>query len=392
MKQPRYFLPALGIACALGNDQDSVARGLFSGDQSGMVMSDQYTPDQSLPLGKVELAMAGLDQLPLPHRSRNNLLLLDVLQQIEQPLEQLMSRCGHERIGIVLGTSTSGIAEGEVAIAHHKANGELPSNYHYQQQEIASPSQFLKQHLGLSGPALTISSACSSSAKTFASARRLISIGLCDAVIVGGVDTLCGLTVNGFSALEAVSAKPCNPFSKNRNGINIGEGTALFLLTQDEAEIALSGVGESSDAHHISAPHPEGKGAEQAMRSALVDADLNPEEIGYLNLHGTATSHNDIMEGKAVSRLFPEDLLCSSTKPLTGHTLGAAGAIETAFCWLVLQRDGSLPPHRWDGQRDQAIPSLQLVSAQQQTTHLRHAMSNSFAFGGSNVSVILSHV
>ncbi len=391
MNEQRYYLPAMGVACALGNTAAEVCQGLFNGDQSGMQFSDQYTPSRPLPLGRVSAQLGELHQLPHAHRSRNNLLLLHVLQQIEQPLEKLMSRYGRKRIGVVLGTSTSGIAEGEAAIAYHKQHGDLPAEFHYSQQEIGSPSQFLRQHLQLGGPALTLSTACSSSAKAFASARRLIRVGMCDAVIVGGVDTLCGLTVNGFSALEAVSEQLCNPFSRNRNGINIGEGAALFLLSHDESDIRLGGIGESSDAYHFSAPQPEGLGAEAAMRVALQDAQLDAAAIGYLNLHGTATPHNDSMEGKAVARLLGTALPCSSSKPLIGHTLGAAGAIESAFCWLTLQGDGQLPAHCWDGQRDETIPALRLVSPQQYSNNLRHVMSNSFAFGGSNVSVILSH-
>jgi 3-oxoacyl-[acyl-carrier-protein] synthase-1 len=214
-----------------------------------------------------------------------------------------------------------------------------------------------------------------------------LDLGVCDAVICGGVDSLCKLTLNGFSALEAVSNKRCNPFSVNRDGINIGEAAVLFLMTKAPAAVALLGSGASCDAHHISAPEPSGKGALQAMRKALASAKLAPEQIGYLNLHGTATQHNDAMESQAVASLFPGGVVCSSTKPMSGHTLGAAGALEAAFCWLSLTH-GRVPPHVWDGQADPALPALRWAHTGD-TLEKRCLMSNSFAFGGNNVSLII---
>lgn len=229
------------------------------------------------------------------------------------------------------------------------------------------------------------------------SAQRLLDMGMCDAVLCGGVDSLCKLTLNGFSALDAVSEQRCNPFSVNRNGINIGEAAVLFLMSKhlgSSQPIALLGSGASSDAHHISAPEPSGRGALQAMNKALRSAGLAPERINYLNLHGTATQHNDAMESLAVNSLFPAGVPCSSTKPMTGHTLGAAGALEAAFCWLSLSRDNTrhaLPPQVWDGQPDPQLPALSFVTAadrlEQRTA--RCLMSNSFAFGGNNVSLII---
>jgi 3-oxoacyl-[acyl-carrier-protein] synthase-1 len=249
----------------------------------------------------------------------------------------------------------------------------------------------------LSGPAYVISTACTSSARALMSAQRLLDLGMCDVVLCGGVDTLCKLTLNGFSALEAVSGQRCNPFSVNRNGINIGEAAVLFLMSKqpgDSQPIALLGSGASSDAHHISAPEPTGRGAQQAMRKALSRARLQPEQIAYLNLHGTATQHNDAMESHAVAALFPAGVPCSSTKPMTGHTLGAAGALEAAFCWLSLSddnREHSLAPHVWDGQADPGLPALKWVTPADRlaSTGPRYLMSNSFAFGGNNVSLII---
>lgn len=226
-------------------------------------------------------------------------------------------------------------------------------------------------------------------------ARRLLRQGLCDAVLVGGVDTLCQLTLNGFAALESLSPELCQPMSRNRQGINIGEGAALLLMTREDNNAsdgspALLGAGESSDAYHISAPHPQGLGAETAMRAALADAGLVPADVDYLNLHATATRKNDEMESRAVARLFPDGVAASGTKPLTGHTLGCAGATELALCWLAL-RDGRLPPHVWDGEADAELPQLALVAAGSRfgRSSRRVCLSNSFAFGGSNACLLI---
>ena len=292
-------------------------------------------------------------------------------------------------MGIVLGTSTSGILSGEDLLIHLQQHGIPPRNYHYRQQELGSPSEFLAKYLNLTGPAYTLSTACSSSAKAFISAKHQLNMGLCDAVIVGGVDTLCQLTVNGFDGLESLSVSRCNPLSRNRNGINIGEGCALFVLSREDGAVVLSGCGESSDAYHVSAPDPEGRGAAQAMCLALEDAGLTPEEIGYINLHGTATPLNDSMEAKAVVEIFGSEILSGSTKPLTGHTLCAAGAIEAALCWIVLTEEGErrVPPNLWDGVRDPKLPDIR-ISERGDVMTSRYCMSNSFAFGGNNVSLI----
>ncbi len=222
---------------------------------------------------------------------------------------------------------------------------------------------------------------------------------MCDAVICGGVDSLCRLTLNGFSALEAVAAERCQPFSVNRHGINIGEGAALFLMTREvlsgaATPITLLGGGASSDAHHISAPQPEGLGAQAAMTKALAAAGISADQVDYLNLHGTATSHNDAMESQAVQAIFPDGVPCSSSKPMVGHCLGAAGALEAAFCWLTLSAYNPqqlLPPHLWDGQADPALPALNLLApgTQLSNNRPRRLMSNSFAFGGNNISLLL---
>ena len=339
-----------------------------------------------------------LQDLPAPWSSfntRNNQIALIAAKQIEPQVMRAKAQHGADRVAVVIGTSTSGIATGEQALAHQKKHGQFPVGYDYAQQELGDTSQFLQHYFGLSGPCLTVSTACSSSAKAFASARRMLNADLCDMVVVGGVDSLCQLTLNGFNSLESISKGHCQPFSVNRDGINIGEGAALFTLVRasEHDDIILAGVGESSDAYHISAPHPQGVGAVSAMQAALKMAQLTPEQISYLNLHGTATPKNDAMESRAVSTVFQPQLpACSSTKPLTGHTLGAAGAIEAAFCYLLLSElnaDNLLPPQVWDAVQDPDNPILPLVQAGE-SAPLQHVMSNSFAFGGSNASLILS--
>ncbi|WP_455911578.1 beta-ketoacyl-[acyl-carrier-protein] synthase family protein [Pseudomonas putida] len=382
------YLNALGVICALGRGQAEVSRNLFAGDCSGMRAESGWVPERVLPVGGVRSELVTIPLELNQQSSRNNQLLLEAALQIEGEIRQAIHTYGASRVGVVLGTSTSGIDEASRGIANYLRDKQFPGDYDYQQQELSAPANFLADWLQLSGPAYVISTACTSSARALMSAQRLLDLGVCDAVICGGVDSLCKLTLNGFTALEAVSSERCNPFSVNRNGINIGEAAVLFVMTQQPAPIALLGSGASCDAHHISAPEPTGKGALQAMRKALASAKLVPEQIGYLNLHGTATQHNDAMESLAVANLFPHGVACSSTKPMSGHTLGAAGALEAAFCWLSLTH-GSVPPHVWDGQADPALPALQWAQTGD-TLEKRCLMSNSFAFGGNNVSLIIA--
>lgn len=384
------FLHKPGLVCALGSGIEAVSAALFSPHHSPLTTTDIYSTGLPLPLGAVNGPLAEVSSRLPRDSSRNNRLLLTALDQIQDQVDHLKSRYPVHRIGVVLGTSTSGIAEAEAAFAEEHRDGRFPGNYDYGVQEIGAPARFLARHLQLAGPAITISTACSSSAKALASAQRLLQTGFCDAILCGGADSLCKLTVNGFRALDSVSERVCNPMSRNRNGINIGEAACLFIMSREPSGVALSGYGESSDAHHFSAPHPEGNGAKSAMRRALQSASLREEQIDYINLHGTATPQNDRMEALAVDDVFGLNTPCSSTKPLTGHTLGAAGAVEAALCWIALQQQ-QMPPHRWDGAADPDLQSIQLVTdATDCARPLRHVLSNSFAFGGNNIALILS--
>lgn len=385
------YLNALGVLCALGRSQAEVTERLLAGDTSGL-RPRTLADGRVLPVGTVTGALPALHDAGSD--TRNNRLLLAALEQVEPDVAAAIARYGRTRIAVVLGTSTTGIDEASRGIAAQLNEGAPPARYHYAQQELVAPARLLAEHLALSGPTYVVSTACTSSARALLSARRLLRSGLCDAVLCGGVDTLCELTLQGFGALEATATERCNPFSRHRAGINIGEAAALFLMTREPAPVALLGGAASSDAHHISAPDPEGHGAIATMQAALASARLTPNAIDYLNLHGTATRHNDAMESLAVNRVFPAGVPCSSTKPLTGHTLGAAGALEAAFCWLLLSGNnpaGRLPPHRWDGAVDPALTPLQLVDEAHRLRQPQRGtlMSNSFAFGGNNCSLIL---
>lgn len=388
----KLYLNECGIICSLGASHGDIRRRLF-GAESGVAPTDAWSAGRMLPLGRVTGELADGAALPLEQRSRNNQLALSALAQIRPAVDAAIARYGAHRIGVVIGTSTSGIAATESALRTLAASGNLPPEFHYAQQEMGSPATMLAQQLGICGPAYVHSSACSSSAKAMASAARLIKMGLCDAVLTGGVDTLCAFTVAGFAALESVSAARCNPMSANRNGINIGEGAALFLMSGEAAAVALCGWGEASDGHHMSAPDPAGGGARLAIGQALARARIAPAQVDYINLHGTATPQNDAMESRVIHDLFGAAVAVSSTKPFTGHTLGAAAAIEAALCWLAMQDDnpdGKLPPHLWDGAADPALPPLNLVAPGTRLGRpLNWALSNSFAFGGSNATLVL---
>ena len=385
----RVYLHGLGILNALGVGAERVRAGLKAGDTAGMRERDDLVKDRAVRVGVVDAplpeVMPGLEV----YGSRNNRLLQAAVEQIEAEIRAALERFGPRRVGIVLGTSTSGIEEGEAAVRKRLATGSFPAAFSYRQQEISSPSEYLRRALGVRGPAWTVSTACTSSAKAFSSARRLLQRDLCDAVIVGGVDSLCRLTLNGFSALESVSKGLCNPSSKNRDGINIGEAAAVFLMSREPSPVCLMGIGESSDAHHISAPDPEGRGAELALRQALQQAGVTT--VDYLNLHGTATVLNDLMESHAVMRVLGAAVPCSSTKPLVGHTLGAAGATEAAFCWMLLTepKPAPLPPQVWDGVVDPSLAPLRLCAPGDAPALCRTVASNSFAFGGNNACLVL---
>jgi len=385
------YISAVGLINALGNSPDEIAANLTRGVAPGMHLRSGWLQGQDAVLGGVDGELPAIPESFALHRSRNNQLLLAALAQIQPVVDEAIARYGRDRVAVVMGTSTSGLDEGDEHV-RLSMSGEASVNWRYAQQELGDPSRFLANWLGLEGPAYTLSTACSSSARAIISGRRLIDAGLADIAIVGGADTLSRMPVNGFNSLESLSTTLCEPFGRDRRGITIGEAAALMVLTREPKPVALLGTGESSDAYHISAPHPQGEGAISAINQALKEAGIKPDEVGYINLHGTATPLNDQIESQVVHDLFGEAVPCSSTKHLTGHTLGAAGITEAALSWLILTRDLPLPAQ--DFTRYTPDPTLAPCGVLHQPTALKKAviLSNSFAFGGNNASILLGRV
>ena len=392
----RLYINDLGILSAAGNNGGEMLHHLQAGDRSGLVRTDEYSPHKAVYLGAVQAELPEIGEKYSIYDCRNNQLLLAASCQIKATVNRMIKNYGVDRIGVVIGTSTSGVRNTELALAEVARGRPKPQKFHYKQQQFAGGADFLASVLGLKGPAYAISTACSSSGRAFASARRLIALGLCDAVIVGGADSLCRFTVCGFEALESLSAGLCKPFDPHRDGINLSEAVSLFVLSKDEGPVLLQGIGASSDAYHFSAPDPTGSAVIAAMEMALADAQMRPEQIDYINMHGTATPLNDAMESKAIKQVFGDTVAVSSTKGMTGHALGAAAALELGICWLLLtQRDeqGLLIPNINGDGLDRTLPALNFVKPGQTLgRRINHCQSNSFAFGGNNISIIISHV
>jgi len=362
--------------------------------RSGLAPCAFETVDLPTWIGEV----AAVDDQQLPetlarYDCRNNRLTQLGLETdgFADAVRAAVERHGRQRVGVFLGTSTAGILQTELAYRRRDpASGALPDDFIYRTTHNSfSLAEFARDYFGLEGMAMAISTACSSSAKVFAAAARQLALGTIDAALVGGVDSLCLTTLYGFASLQLTSSEPCRPYDAARNGISIGEGAAFALLERvDRAkagDVLLLGAGESSDAYHMSSPHPEGRGARQAMDAALRSAGLTVDAIDYINLHGTSTPANDAAEGKAVAALFGDRVPCSSTKGATGHTLGAAGAVEAVICALALQ-DGFLPGSPGTRTVDPQIPLNYRVDRKDAAARI--ALSNSFGFGGSNCSLI----
>ena len=332
-------------------------------------------PGRDIYFGRVDEPLPEIADPEFDFRSCR--LLAWAVEGMRPQIDAALRRYGRGRVAVVLGASNTGVDEAQRHIdsslgrAPGSAIGKFPPEFRFSMLELGAPSEYLAAATGAEGPCYTISTACSSSAKAFPAARRLIAAGVCDAAVVGGVDGRCRFAMNGFNALGALAQERCRPLADDRDGICLGEGVALFMMERvdaacwrGETPVLLSGAGESSDAYHATAPDPEGRGAEAAMRAALADAGCSAADVDYVNLHGTGTQANDAMEMKAVRRVFGEPLpTVESTKAFTGHCLGAAGAVEAAICWRRI-RDGKS----------------------------RCAISNSFAFGGSNASIVIENM
>lgn len=401
MKNPRpYPYPLLAISKY--TVVNSLGRGIAASIdalkhcRSGLVPTDQSEFELETWVGRV----TGLENEPVEGTlakfdCRNNRLALMGFRSdaFEASVLNAKERYGAGRIGVFLGTSTSGIRQTEGAYARRENDAApLPADFNYFcTHNTFSVADYCQQYFGLTGPATAVSTACSSSAKVFAVAYRHIMSGLCDAAIVGGVDTLCGTTLYGFNSLELVSSDPCKPWDKNRNGINIGEAAGFALLERPESSsdsLMLLGYGESSDAYHMSTPHPEGQGAELAMRRALSVAGLQPPQVDYINLHGTSTISNDRSEDCAVVKVFGEETPCSSTKGWTGHALGAAGITELVFSCLAIENN-LMPKCLNTVDKDPQLKANVLL--ENNNSEVRIAASNSFGFGGSNCCLIVGN-
>ena len=346
--------------------------------------------------------IAGVDDVKLPaglerFDCRNNRAAELGLAQdgFLDAVDAARSRHGAARVGVFMGTSTAGILQTELAYRRRDGSGALPPDFDYRRtHNTFSIAEFVRTRLGLQGPCAAISTACSSSAKAFASAARLMEAGVIDAAVVGGVDTLCLTTLYGFNSLQLLSAQPCRPYDAGRDGISIGEAAAFFLLERAEGRgagdgLALLGTGESCDAYHMSSPHPEGLGARLAMEAALQSAGLSPGDIDYVNLHGTGTPSNDVAEDKAVHGLFGADVPVNSTKGMTGHTLGAAGAVEAVMSVLAIA-EGVVPGSPGTRVLDPELRAAYDAAGGPREIH--RVVSNSFGFGGSNCSLVFGRL
>lgn len=385
-----HFTATSSIGCGLMQTLDTLRQ-----QRSGLAPCAFDTVDLDTFIGEV----ADVDTVQIPSTlarfdCRNNRLALMGLVQdgFAEAVVTAREKYGAQRVGVFIGTSTAGILQTELAYRRRDSiSGALPADFIYATtHNTFSVADFTRNYFSLTGPAVVVSSACSSSAKVFGSARRMIAAGLIDAAVVGGVDSLCLTTLYGFSSLGLISTQACRPFDIARDGISIGEAAAFALLERipkqlDDDAVLLLGVGESSDAYHMSSPHPDGLGARMAMQDALKMAQIDAAEIDYINLHGTATQTNDLAESKAVSALFGSVTPCSSTKGATGHTLGAAGSMEAVICALSLQH-GLLPGGMNTQQLDPALPLNYLLKNRDQP--VSYALSNSFGFGGTNCSLV----
>ncbi len=385
-----------GVICCAGADIQKLYFSVTNGDQSGFKRVRALNGKEFW-AGRVnDDLLSGKSSARPP--SRIVRLEEQCLLQIEKAIFSAKEKYGSERIGVCVGSCDNGSEFSTKAHGYFSENQKFPDEYSLEMQGADYVSTFVSEKYELTGPSLAFETACSSSAGAIIKAAELIRAGFCDAVVAGGVDIASDVVLMGFDSLEAVSSGKTNPFSKNRDGITLGEGAAFFVLSKDSFDgenIRLLGCGESADAFHMTSPDPTGGGAFSAMKKALESSGLKPENIDYLNLHGTGTKFNDSMEAKAVDALFGGyKIPCSSTKTLTGHTLGAAGAIEAAICWAAIKNSNlgkpAFPVQVWDGLFDSEMPQLNIVSkGAEPAKKIDVCMSNSFAFGGANSTLVI---
>lgn len=394
----KIYLSNPAVICCAGANAQEFFKSAVNGDQSG--------------IKKTECSLAGEDghktffagkidsSLLKPTDSKFDSRFLQVLdaglEQLKDPVELAVKKYGKERIAVCVGQCDNGSELSFKANKELFKNGKLPADYDLMAQGAEVPAMYVSKKFDVTGPSLSFATACSSSATAIIKAKELIKSGIADAVIAGGADIVSDTVLLGFNSLEAIDTqKITDPFSKNRNGITLGEASAFFVLSKDDIEdtkIVLAGTGESCDASHMTAPLADGSGAESAIKAALKEAGLKAEQIDYVNMHGTGTHLNDSMEAKGVNLVFGEyKVPVSTTKPVTGHTLGAAGALELAACFFAIKTQ-KLPVQVWDGDFDTEIPELNIVTKGKEhllSRPVKICMSNSFAFGGANASLII---
>uniref|UniRef100_UPI00402A7F5D beta-ketoacyl-ACP synthase n=1 Tax=Succinivibrio sp. TaxID=2053619 RepID=UPI00402A7F5D len=384
------YINDLTSVSSLGTNELTIVDSLSHTDRCYLTYRDDLLNEhKGSYFGQIKAKLPRLDEYH-EHKSRNSAVLAFLTDSIKDSINELKQKYSKDRIAIILGTSTSGLDETENELKKFMQTGVPSRDFYYKSQEFGDPSMFLADYLEIDGPAYTISTACSSSARALICGKRMLESGLVDAVIAGGADTLCKVPINGFNSMGVLSQERCLPFNKNRAGINIGEGGGLMILSKEKASLELLGVGESSDAYHVSSPDPSGAGAISAMEMALNDASLTTDDIGYVNLHGTATKLNDAMESKAMASLFKGKVPCSSTKYMTGHTLGAAGIVEAAILCYLLKHDLDLPVQDFSHDEiDDTLDECGLIKEKIKAKK-KVMMSNSFAFGGNNASIIIA--
>jgi 3-oxoacyl-[acyl-carrier-protein] synthase-1 len=381
-------LPITGIALcnALGASESAIRQALYEG-RSGLGPCPIELPFETS-VGAVTAELPELPPALASWSTRTARIASLLLGQLEGELERMRKRWRPERIAVLLGTSTAGADVTETAYREYLQTGALPAGYDiFKHHTYGAMLHVVRRLAGAAGPGWVVSTACTSSAKPLASAERLIAAGLIDAAVVGGIDTLCAMTLRGFHALDALSATPCRPFHADRDGLNIGEGGAFLLVEREgDARALLEGVGESSDAYHVSAPRPDGLGARLSMERALARAGCDASSVDHVNAHGTGTRLNDAAESKAIEALFGAEVPVVSTKSYTGHMLGAAGATEAAFAVMAVQ-DGFVPASLRAAPLDERVGVN--VTLERLDGSFRRVMSNSFAFGGNNISVLI---
>lgn len=382
------FVQDFSVICSLGKNKIETRKNLKNNDSPGLRERTDLLLDQmGAYFGCCDENLPEIPDALSEMKSRNNQLLLSCYLAEKENFQKVLERYDSSKVAVILGTSTSGSSEADEYIGYCLKGKYL--NFQGTQQELGSPALFLSSYLNLSGPAFCISTACTSSTRTFISAAKMLNAGIIDAAIVGGVDTLARMPINGFNALKSLSIQTCRPFANDRSGITIGEGAALFLLTRETGPIQLLGFGETSDGYHMTAPRADGLCAAEAMKEALERAKIEPGDIGYVNLHGTGTQLNDASEMNAMKQVFSDKVPCSSTKNLTGHTLGAAGAVEAAIlCLLLTEETPSIPPQGEDPSSYQPADIRTGLILQPTLLNKKPMMTNNFAFGGNNASLI----